>query len=189
VTPRNLFITVEGPSGSGKTTVATLLAEQLAARYFKTPPVMFAPIREAVDSSCSPLARHLYYYAGIAQASTEIEFMLREQAVVCDKYLATMLAYSRAAGVRVDTPPAGLVLQPDFTFLLNVPDDVRLDRLTSRGPITRAHNDFLQMERDLKVVEQYQQLDLLTIDNSTPGVGFAVETITSYLQKQSGRLR
>jgi thymidylate kinase len=147
---------------------------------------MFAPIREVVDSSASPLARHLYYYAGIAQASTEIGIMLREHAVVCDKYVATMLAYSRAAGVTADIPPAGLVLQPDFTFVLDVPDEVRLHRLASRGPLTRAHGDFLQMERDLRVVEQYQQPGVLTIDNSIPGVSLAVETIISYLQEQTG---
>ena len=189
MTPRKLFVTVEGLSGCGKTTIAKMLAERWAALYYKTPPAMFTPIREGVDRNASPLARHLYYYAGIAQASFEIEIILREHAVICDKYVATMLAYSRAGGVTVDIPPAGLLLQPDFTFVLDVPDDVRLRRLASRGPITPLHREFLGMERDLRVAEQFQQPGVVKVDNSTTGLMSAVETIMSYMQKKDVRWR
>ena len=187
MTPRNLFVTVEGLSGSGKTTIAKLLAERWAARYYKTPPAMFTPIREIVDSNASPLARHLFYYAGIAQASIEIETMLREHAVVCDKYLATMVAYSRAAGVTVDIPPATLVLHPDFTFLLEVPEDVRLRRLALRGTITPVHREFLKMETDLRVAQHFEQPGVLKIDNSMSDVVSALATITTYTKGRDVR--
>src|SRR5450755_4250245 len=124
----HLFIAVEGLSGSGKTSVGHLLAKQLSGRYYKTPPEMFSPIRASVDAKATALARHLYYFAGIVQASFEIGTILRECPVVCDKYTATMLAYSRAAGVAVDAPSADIVLRPDFTFFLDVPDDLRHHR-------------------------------------------------------------
>jgi dTMP kinase len=187
VTPRNVFITIEGLSGSGKTTIAKLLARQLGATYYKTPPVMFAPIRELVDSSATPLARHLYYYAGIAQASADISVILRKRAVVCDKYFVTMMAYSRAAGVTVDTPPAGLILQPDVTFVLDVPDDVRHHRISLRGRITKAYRKFLEMERELMVVALYRQPGVVTVDNSMPGVTFAVGTIIRHLDDRKER--
>ena len=189
MTPRNLFVTVEGLSGCGKTTIAMLLAERWAARYYKTPPAMFAPIRGVVDSNASPLARHLYYYAGIAQASLEIATMRHEHAVVCDKYLATMLAYSRAAGVTVDTPPSGLVLQPDFTFVLEVPDAVRLRRLEALGTITPMHREFLKMETDLQVAQHFEQPGVLKIDNSMTGLVSALATITTYTQDRDVRWR
>jgi dTMP kinase len=181
---KNLLIAVEGLSGSGKTTVANLLAQQMAGSYYKTPAPIFEPIRTIIDRKASAFARHLYYYAGIAQASAEISVILDQHPVVCDKYLATMIAYSRAAGVTVETPPLGLILEPDFTFLLDVPEEVRLSRLAARGHISKTHAEFLSMERRLRVLEEYKRLAILIIDNSAPAPAFAVEQISSYLHRR-----
>jgi cytidylate kinase len=186
VSSRDLFVAIEGLSGSGKTTIAKGLAVALGARYYKTPPVMFAPIREDVDRRASPLARHLYYYAGIAQASTEIGLLLRESGVVCDKYVATMLAYSRAGGVAVQSPAAGLILQPDVVVVLDVADEVRLRRISRRGRITTAHRRFLETERQLRVADEFRQPGVVTVNNSLPGVTSAIQTIIRHLRVRSG---
>ena len=185
---RHSFITVEGLSGSGKTTVSTQLARQLHGRYYKTPPELFTPIREAIDRNASAFARHLYYYAGVAQASAEIEPLLQYCPVVCDKYLATMLAYSRAQGLLVETPPIDLVVRPDFAFLLDASDALRRQRVERRGRITQIHDAFLRMEIDSGVMTQFRKLDLPTIDNNGEGVAAAVQSITSWMTTHGRRL-
>jgi len=187
--PKNAFITIEGLSGTGKTTVAKLLARRLDARYYKTPPVMFLPIRATVDRSAAPLARHLYYYAGIAQASEEIRVILRRRPVVCDKYVATMLAYSRAGGIIAETPAANLILQPDLAVLLDVPDEVRLCRISLRGRISRTHRAFLEMEKGLNVVALYRQPGVVTVDNRMPDATLTVDTILRHLEDKQQHLR
>ncbi len=176
-----MFITIEGLSGSGKTTVATLLAERLGAYYYKTPASMFVPIRSTVDAMATPFARYLYYYAGIVQASAEIVEALSQRPVVCDKFVATMLAYSRAAGVEVSTPSPEVIRAPDVSFLLEVQETVRMTRLNARGPITPEHASFLAMEQTCNVIMQYRQLNLVAVDNSEADVKASVGYILRHL--------
>lgn len=176
---RHVFITVEGLSGSGKTTTATALAKALDGYYYKTPPELFAAIRPAVDAGATPLARYLYYLAGIAQASADIREILNRCPVVCDKYLPTVLAYSRAGGSASYVDCGDAILRPDFSFLLDVPDDVRWRRILERGPVSETHRAFLQMELDLKVIDQFRQMKLPTIDNGSEQPAPAHEQIVA----------
>lgn len=178
-----LFITLEGLSGSGKTTVAALLAKRLNAHYYKTPPEMFLPIRDCIEADATPLARYLYYYAGIVQASAEIEVLLKKRSVVCDKYLATVLAYSRAFGANPAPATADLVVAPAASFFLDLPDELRMERITQRERITREHRTFLEMELTYAVRLQFQRLGLVSIDNSGGDPATALATIMRHLQE------
>jgi dTMP kinase len=177
-----LFITLEGLSGSGKTTLATLLAKRLGGQYYKTPPEMFLPIRDCIEANATPLARYLYYYAGIAQASAEIEILLKTRTVVCDKYLATVLAYSRAFGANFASATADLVVAPSASFFLDLPDELRMERITGRERITRTHRTFLEMELTYVVRLQFQRLGLVSIDNSDSDPATALAKIMRHLQ-------
>jgi dTMP kinase len=163
---RHVFVSIEGLKGSGKTTVSRLLAEQLGARWCTTPPDLFRPIRDAIQEKATPIARHLYYLAGIVQASAEIAGILTRQPVVCDKFVATMVAYSRAAGIEVGMPSQDLVIQPDFAFVLEVPIALRLKRIASRSPITPEQEAFVHMEETCDVMRQYRGLSVMVQDNS-----------------------
>lgn len=181
--PMRIFVTIEGLSGSGKTTIAQLLAEHLEAEYYKTPPAIFAPIRQSIDRSANRVARYLYYYAGIVQASAEIEVLLKRRSVVCDKYLATVLAYSRAFGANAATATADLVVAPSASFFLDLPDELRMERITQRERITREHRTFLEMELTYAVRLQFQRLGLVSIDNSDSDPATALATIMRHLQE------
>ncbi len=178
---RHPFLTVEGLSGSGKTTLARLVACRLGGRYYKSPPDMFGPIREVVARQAGSFSQFLFDCAGIAQASIEIETALKTGPVVCDKYVATVLAYSRARGLCVDMPSGDRILDPDCSFLLDVSDQLRRQRIVGRGPITPAHEAFLQMEIEKDVFSKYRDMKLVTIDNNGAGVMGAVQVVGTHL--------
>lgn len=178
----NKLITIEGLSGTGKSTISRLLAEALDALYYKTPPELFEPIREHVERTASPLARHFYFYAGIAQASADISSLLQSRTVICDKYVVTMSAYSRAMGVTVEHPSAGMILQPDATFVLEVPDELRLERVALSGKATNKHRAFLRMERELDVASLLRQSGAVIVDNSAPDAQVAVAIILGHIR-------
>ncbi|MBN9657089.1 MAG: AAA family ATPase [Acidobacteria bacterium] len=176
------FITIEGLKGSGKTSVSRALAEQLGALWYTTPPEPFRAIRDVVEQKATPHARYLYYLAGIVQASAEIETILSHQPVVCDKFLATMVAYSRAAGIEVSIPPSSLVIEPDFSFLLVVPDDVRRQRIASRGVITAAEDAFFRMEVEQHVMDGYHNLKVHVLANCESGLAATVTHIRAAVE-------
>lgn len=183
MTPRqHKFITIEGLKGSGKTSVSLALAEQLGAHWYTTPPALFRPIRDAVEEQAAPYARYLYYFAGIVHASAEIRLILASQPVVCDKFLATMLAYSRASGMDVPTPPPSVVIEPDYTFLLHVPDEVRHRRMALRAPITAEQDAFFRMELERRVIEFYRDLNVRVHDNSEATLPATVAAIRSVIE-------
>jgi thymidylate kinase len=144
---------------------------------------LLAETRTVVDQTWGPVARHLYYYTGVARASEEIGVHLRRQPVVCDKYFATVVAYSRAAGVAVCHPPIYPIIEPDFTFLLVVPPKVRRMRLKRRGEITAIHAAFLRMEIEANVLAEYRRLALCEIDNAGPNVQVTCDRIIDYLRQ------
>lgn len=165
---RNLFVSIDGLSGSGKTTMARHLARELDAHYYKTPAPLFQPIRNAVDSMASPFARYLYYYAGIAQAAVEIQALLNQRSVVCDKYIVTMLAYSRASGLVVEAPGRDLLLRPNITFILVVPASLRMHRMSLRGRIPSPH--FLSLEEFLPASLPSVDRHSIMIDNTSSDI-------------------
>lgn len=183
MTRQHAFVSIEGLSGSGKTTVSRMLATSLGAQWYTTPPALFRPIRGLVEQKATPLARHLFYFAGIAQASAEIEEILEHQPVVCDKYAATMLAYSRACGVSVEAPPRALVIEPDFAVLLEVPTSLRFERVEARGGVTPEHRDFMRMEVERDVSRFFAEMNLIKQDNSAKGVDVAVASIVRIIER------
>ncbi len=157
----SLFITFEGPEGSGKTTQLQALRGHLEARGFH----VYAPrepggtrigdlVRDIVlnpeHTEMQPAAEILLFSAARAQlVGQEIRPRLAQgQIVLCDRYADSTLAY-QGYGLGLDLQTLRVItafatggLQPDLTFLLDVPVEVGLAR--KRG---QAANEWNRMER------------------------------------------
>jgi dTMP kinase len=160
------FVVLEGLDGAGTTTIAGLLAEALQARDQRV-----RVTAEPSDSAWGQLLRrHLRHEVTLDPLTTALAFTAdrvahldsvirpalgRGRTVICDRYLLSTLAYQGAEGVdprAVLAASAGFD-RPDITFYLDVPDDVRHQRMAERAVVERYEVDDLQE----RLRAQYEQ--------------------------------
>lgn len=174
------FIVFEGLSAVGKSKLAEVTSERISGMYYETPSDAFLEFRELIDKSASRKARFLYYLAGVVDASKEIAEILKQQPVVCDRYILTTLCYHRALGLDVHVPDYVNLIEPDYTFLITCQKEERLRRLHERG---LTPND--KAERNGRIEEQflaaYRAFDPLEIDNTHSSVEETVEKVCSII--------
>jgi dTMP kinase len=200
------FVTFEGIEGSGKTTQVRLLSEYLAEKGIAhlvtrepggTPladeirSLLLSPRREPVF----PEAELLLYEAARAQhvRSAILPAMASGKAVLCDRFCDATAAYqgfSRGIdGTRIEWlnafAAAGLV--PDLTFLLDIPPEEGLARVSSRGGgRDRLEEESLRFHRSVRQgylrlcaqePERFERIDArLPVDDIARGVRTAVST-------------
>jgi dTMP kinase len=131
---KKLFIAIEGVDGVGKTTCAKLLSKIIPAHYYKTPPNAFIPLRERAES-LNAEARFLFYLCSVAWASQDIKELIKNEPVICDRYIFSTLAYHKALGVDVSTASLNKlsILMPDISICLLAQSDKCSERLKKRG--------------------------------------------------------
>ena len=89
---RNLFVVLEGTHCVGKTALAQMLSKRFGFYSVRTPPSVYDPLRDYMHREATGISRFLFYMAGNADASREIQQALKTQPVVCDRYLASTIA-------------------------------------------------------------------------------------------------
>lgn len=165
-TTRGRFIVFEGGDGSGKSTQARLLSEELGAVLTREPggTTIGEKIRTIVldpeNSELHARTEALLMAAARAQHVAELiePTLANGTNVVCDRFLASSLAYqgvARGLGIEVVATVNSLALanlQPDLTILLRVPADAARERMD------RDHDRIEQAELDDVVVETYANL-------------------------------
>jgi dTMP kinase len=141
---RGLLIAFEGLDQSGKQTQAELLRDRVVStnrlvRLLSFPAydtAIGAEIGRALqgDRDYGPDVMQLLYVANRYELKPQIEFELeRGTVLICDRYLASSIAYGEAQGLE----PAWLaemqkhLPQPDITFLLDINPDVSARRKTA----------------------------------------------------------
>jgi dTMP kinase len=141
---RGLLIAFEGLDQSGKQTQAERLRDRLVeagrmVRLLSFPAYdtsIGAEIGRALqgDRDYGPDVMQLLYIANRYEWKPQIEFELgRGTVLICDRYLASSIAYGEAQGL----DPAWLtgiqtyLPQPDVTFLLDIDPDVSARRKTA----------------------------------------------------------
>ncbi len=165
-----LFIVMEGCDGSGTTTQGDLLAEALrrgGRRVIRTAEpsggeigqLIRRVLRGQTDKPIPPQIVALLFAADRIQHCTdEIGPALgRGDFVVCDRYIASSLAFQvvdGAGGITADwlrsinTP----IIEPDISFLLDVPVTTSMSRIDKRG---KPRERFEQSEVLARVRERY----------------------------------
>jgi len=180
------FIVLEGIDGVGKTTVARLLADQLDAEYVSTPTNPFSQIRLSIENMREINVRFHYYLCAVICSAPAIRKLLVQKPVVCDRYIASTIAYHRAMEVEmnhIDLQNLPIVA-PSHAFLLVANDETRKKRIADRE-VPSAHDYVLERDHSLlkRVELEFYRLDLSIIDtsNSTP-----CEVVTRILNQMKG---
>ena len=155
---QGLLITFEGLDQSGKQTQAELLRDRLVAKGRLVRLLSFPAYETAIGAEIERALRgtreygadvmQLLYIANRYELKPEIARELgRSTIVICDRYLASSVAYGEAQGldaiwlqeIQKHLP------QPDTTFLLDIAPDVSARRKTDGRD---------QLERDLALLNR-----------------------------------
>src|SRR5712691_13106399 len=158
---RGLLIAFEGLDQSGKQTQAELLRDRLTTAGRQVRLLSFPDYETAIGTEIRRGLRgereytadvmQLLYVANRYEWKGEI---VREKAartiVVCDRYLASSIAYGEAQGLDVAwlTEIQKYLPQPDITFLLDIPPEVSARRKTE---------DRDKYERDLSLLARVRE--------------------------------
>src|ERR1700752_3344101 len=139
-----LLIAFEGLDQSGKQTQAELLRDRLTAGGRSVRLLSFPEYETAIGAEIGRALRgERHYTADVMQllyVANRYEFkgeILRETergtVVVCDRYLASSIAYGEAQGLDAPwlTDIQKYLPQPDITFLLDIAPEVSAKRKTS----------------------------------------------------------
>jgi dTMP kinase len=162
------FIALEGSDGCGKSTQARLLAEAIGARLTREPggtpagermrEIVLDPATGELDLRSEVLlyaASRAEHVAKVIRPTTEAG-----QDVVCDRFIASSLAY-QGFGRELVVDEVAFVndwgtggLRPDLTILVDVPEDLAAQRLgTELDRLEAAGDDFRK-----RVAEGYREL-------------------------------
>jgi len=148
---RGRFVTFEGVEGAGKTTQLRLLTEHLISRG-ERPVVLREPggtsagevIRNLLlnPSSCLTAEAELFLFLAARAQNTALVIqpaLEKGQWVLCDRYSDSTIAYQGygrnldLATVKEMNRLATNGLEPDLTFVLDLPPEVGLARQASRN--------------------------------------------------------
>lgn len=146
-----MFLTVEGIEGSGKSTLLSGLSDRLRSQgreIFVTREPGGTPVGDAIralfldrDVSIAPLTEALLVNAARAQhvADRIRPELAAGRIVLCDRFVDSTLAY-QGYGRGVDLKvlqslcdAATGELEPDLTFVLDIPLDLSRSRMIARG--------------------------------------------------------
>jgi len=162
---RGLLIAFEGLDQSGKQTQAELLRDRLTSQGRRVQLLSFPDYHTVIGAEIGRALRgEREYTADVMQllyVANRYEFkgdILREKEsgtiVVCDRYLASSVAYGEAQGLdaRWLTDIQKYLPQPDITFLLDIAPEVSARRKTA---------DRDKYERDLSLLARVRDSYLL----------------------------
>ncbi len=186
------FISIEGVEGAGKTTALSYIHEWLTAQaidYVQTREPGGTPLAEEIrkillghyQEMMSPDTELLLMFAGRAQniAQVILPNLRRDKWVISDRFTDASFAYQgggRGVPIKHIEELAQWVqadLQPNLTFLLDLPVSVGLQRVKGRGARDRIEcegMDFFQRVREayLQLAQDHPQRFYIINANQKP---------------------
>lgn len=201
---KGLFLTIEGPDGSGKSTQIGFITEFLQSRGYETVLTrepggtqIGEKIRDIIldkeNREMDPMTETMLYAASRAQHVAQIIKPALEEgkAVICDRFVDSSIAYQgygRKLGDSVTyiNEYAIMGCVPDITFLMKIPPDRSMDRITSGS---RDRLELEKMEFHRRVYEGYMELEKLFPARITGiDAGRSIEEIKEEIHKHLERL-
>jgi len=153
----NKFIVIEGIDGSGKDTQVDLLHKNLKNSYKDNEPTsskLGKLIREELCSPKNEFGKNRDKYIGFLISANRFEHLykddgilkrLEKQDVILSRYILSTLAYNGKELIELNKSfPI-----PTFTFLIDIPIDVSMERIKQRNIETEKPIDFYENEKHL----------------------------------------
>lgn len=140
----NFFIALEGVDGTGKSTVTKMLANIIGAKHMRTPSKYFDREREMIEKNGNQNDKFNFYVKSINAQQEEIEKILKEKSIICDRYICSTIAYQWPLNEEV---PNNLklffkeIIWPDYYFLLTANESTRLERIKLRENLNGCRNE------------------------------------------------
>jgi len=131
---KTTFIVLEGVDGSGKTTVGKRLAQNIGAIFCQTP-IGFWRRNRAIVEDRNPFLRFLFYVIATVHASIVISKILKNDSVVCDRYIYSTLAHHAVYWNKLVgklSPKVFPIKKPHFVFYLYSRREIRDQRTLQR---------------------------------------------------------
>jgi len=167
------FIVFEGPHGSGKTTQAKLLKSYYDSRdiqsiYTKEPYLEeLKPLIEKYSSKDDNVSAHMLLYLHAADRFAHVKFIkekLKEgYNVISDRYVISSYVYQEIQELPLEfiEQVNSFYVEPDITFILDVPLEERKRRLKENNRIRNTiffKGDYLKAEENLyqKIYRRYK---------------------------------
>lgn len=162
-----MIVAVEGLDGTGKSTTARLLAQRLHAILVRNPPESLAAERVFADARPEPERRAWYVRANRVAAEEATRHRREGRAVLMDRCAASTIAFGAAQRGCVARPedwPRD-VPRPDLIVLLDVPEEVRVARITSRRSLLTPEEVRLRDDHDFRgrVLAGYRALGAVAV--------------------------
>ncbi|MEI6080169.1 MAG: dTMP kinase [bacterium] len=187
---RHLFITMEGIEGVGKTTQVNLLYDFLKKKGLDivlTREPGGLPISEAIRNillhkDMSPMTELLLYEAARAEHFDRIisPALDKGQTVLCDRFTDASVAYQgygRGLDLKLIDQLNSIAtrnVQPDLTFVIDLPVDLAFKRLGTRGTtpdrFEKLSHDFYEKVRNgyIEQSKKYPKRVFMIDANKTP---------------------
>ena len=201
---KGLFLTVEGGEGAGKSTNIKTICDFLSEKN-----IDYIVTREPGGTDLAEQIRELLLTPRTEQVATKTELLLmfaaraqhledkilpalaRGQWVVCDRFTDATYAYQgggREMSMALITQLESIVqegLQPDCTFLLDLPIEIGMQRATSRGDLDRFEQEkltFFERVRAIYLARAEQDVNRFKIIDASQDMKAVVDQLTTELQ-------
>ena len=193
---KNRLIVFEGIDGTGKSTISRKINKELlklgiSSICFEDLEVKnegFNIIKSFIVKKTSIDASLFFYVASAIHKSQKIELLLKDNWVVCDRYVYSTLAYHKARGANLNLIPSLeklSIILPDFYFLLKVDEGIRIKRLELKKETEPL--DFYPKTPGsfFDQIEQcFLEYNPIVLDNSDPKIDKIIEKIIDIINKK-----
>jgi dTMP kinase len=180
----HVLITIDGVDGVGKTSVAKMLATELGFIYYKSPGFPFNEMRDEVNLRAGPIERFAFYRLATSNDSMVIKKLLESNSVVCDRYIASTIAYHVTMDKRIHSlVNRDDLLVPNLSVLLSADTLVRNKRILARAEQKGDHS----IERSSafldNVAEEFSRMKMFEVNTSNISIQEVVHRIRLKFEK------